>query len=65
MFQPNVVVLQGDSDSLSEDQLGCFDLTIKLYAMCVESVKSFNQSVLTLERVLDILNVCGPGHREP
>uniref|UniRef100_A0A2K6ESR9 Histone deacetylase 1 n=1 Tax=Propithecus coquereli TaxID=379532 RepID=A0A2K6ESR9_PROCO len=38
MFQPSAC----GSDSLSGDQLGCFNLTIKGHAKCVEFVKSFN-----------------------
>ncbi|EHB08651.1 Histone deacetylase 1 [Heterocephalus glaber] len=48
MFQPSAVVLQCGSDSLSGDHLGCFNLTIKGHAKCVEFVKSFNLPMLML-----------------
>uniref|UniRef100_A0A2K5ZI19 Histone deacetylase 1 n=1 Tax=Mandrillus leucophaeus TaxID=9568 RepID=A0A2K5ZI19_MANLE len=48
MFQPSSVVLQCGSDSLSGDRLGCFNLTIKGHAKCVEFVKSFNLPMLML-----------------
>uniref|UniRef100_A0A8I5ND05 histone deacetylase n=1 Tax=Papio anubis TaxID=9555 RepID=A0A8I5ND05_PAPAN len=48
MFQPSSVVLQCGSDSLSGDGLGCFNLTIKGHAKCVEFVKSFNLPMLML-----------------
>ncbi|XP_052325260.1 probable histone deacetylase 1-B [Oncorhynchus keta] len=48
MFQPSAVVLQCGADSLSGDRLGCFNLTIKGHAKCVESMKSFNLPLLML-----------------
>ena len=48
MFQSSAVVLQCGSDSLSGDRLGCFNLTIKGHAKCVEFVKSFNLPMLML-----------------
>ncbi|KAF7477214.1 hypothetical protein GHT09_011713 [Marmota monax] len=48
MFQPSAVVLQCGSDFLSGDRLGCFNLTIKGHAKCVEFVKSFNLPMLML-----------------
>ncbi|KAL1787411.1 histone deacetylase 1, partial [Sigmodon hispidus] len=48
MFQPSAVVLQCGSDFLSGDRLGCFNLTIKGHAKCVEFVKSFNLPMLIL-----------------
>uniref|UniRef100_A0A2K5YS57 Histone deacetylase 1 n=1 Tax=Mandrillus leucophaeus TaxID=9568 RepID=A0A2K5YS57_MANLE len=48
MFQPSAVALQCGSDSLSGDRLGCFSLTIKGQAKCVELVKSFNLPMLML-----------------
>ncbi|XP_078235980.1 histone deacetylase 1 isoform X1 [Pogona vitticeps] len=47
-FQPSAVVLQCGSDSLSGDRLGCFNLTIKGHAKCVEFIKSFNLPMLML-----------------
>lgn len=47
-FAPEVIVLQCGADSLSGDRLGCFNLTIKGHAMCVEYLKSFNLPMLVL-----------------
>ncbi|KAG8143011.1 putative Histone deacetylase protein [Naja naja] len=47
-FQPSAVALQCGSDSLSGDRLGCFNLTIKGHAKCVEFIKSFNLPMLML-----------------
>jgi histone deacetylase 1/2 len=48
VFQPGAVVLQCGADSLSGDRLGCFNLSIKGHADCVEYVKSFNIPMLVL-----------------
>ncbi|KAK6307127.1 hypothetical protein J4Q44_G00222750 [Coregonus suidteri] len=48
MYQPSAVVLQCGADSLSGDRLGCFNLTIKGHAKCVEYMKSFNLPMLML-----------------
>uniref|UniRef100_A0A8C9WDR7 Histone deacetylase 2 n=1 Tax=Scleropages formosus TaxID=113540 RepID=A0A8C9WDR7_SCLFO len=48
MYQPSAVVLQCGADSLSGDRLGCFNLTIRGHAKCVEYMKSFNLPVLML-----------------
>ena len=42
------VVLQCGADSLSGDRLGCFNLTVKGHAKCVEVVKTFNLPLLML-----------------
>jgi len=37
MYQPSAIVLQCGADSLSDDRLGCFNLTLKgqlVYLMC-------------------------------
>ncbi|KAL7980588.1 hypothetical protein Chor_001742 [Crotalus horridus] len=47
-FQPSAVALQCGSDSLSGDRLGCFNLTIKGHAKCVEFIKGFNLPMLML-----------------
>ena len=47
-FQPDVVVLQCGSDSLSGDRLGCFNLSMRGHANCVHFVKSFNKPTLVL-----------------
>ncbi|AOA61276.1 GQ67_02061T0 [Komagataella phaffii] len=41
-YQPSAVVLQCGGDSLSGDRLGCFNLSMKGHANCVNYVKSFN-----------------------
>lgn len=41
-FRPEAVVLQCGGDSLSGDRLGCFNLSMRGHANCVNYVKSFN-----------------------
>lgn len=48
VFAPGAVVLQCGADSLSGDRLGCFNLSLKGHADCVEFVKSFNVPTLLL-----------------
>lgn len=52
MYQPSAVVLQCGADSLSGDRLGCFNLTVKGHAKCVEVVKTFNLPLLMLGEVV-------------
>jgi histone deacetylase 1/2 len=47
-YQPDVVVLQCGSDSLSGDRLGCFNLSMRGHANCVNFVRSFNKPTLVL-----------------
>ncbi|KAL7410038.1 hypothetical protein BDY24DRAFT_190347 [Mrakia frigida] len=47
-YQPNAIVLQCGSDSLSGDKLGPFNLTMKGHAECVRFVKSFQLPLLLL-----------------
>lgn len=47
-FQPGAVVLQCGADSLSGDRLGCFNLSIRGHANCVQFVKSYNVPILVL-----------------
>merc|ERR1711939_13165 len=47
-YRPSAVVLQCGSDSLSGDRLGCFNLTMKGHANCVQFIKSFNLPTLIL-----------------
>jgi len=47
-YQPSAVVLQCGADSLSGDRLGCFNLTLKGHAKCVEFVKKYNLPLLLL-----------------
>jgi len=48
MFAPGAVVLQCGADSLSGDRLGCFNLSLKGHADCVEFVRTFNIPTLVL-----------------
>jgi histone deacetylase 1/2 len=48
VFRPSAVVLQCGADSLTGDRLGCFNLTIKGHADCIEYVKSFDLPLLVL-----------------
>nr|APW77291.1 Hdac2 [Hydractinia echinata] len=48
MYQPSAVVLQCGADSLSGDRLGCFNLSLKGHAQCVDFIKKFNLPLLML-----------------
>jgi len=48
MYRPTAIVLQCGADSLTGDRLGCFNLSLKGHADCVEFVKSFNLPMLVL-----------------
>ncbi|KAJ1917343.1 Histone deacetylase 2 [Mycoemilia scoparia] len=41
-YRPGAVFMQCGTDSLSGDRLGCFNLSMKGHAACVEFMKSFN-----------------------
>ncbi|KAG9393282.1 Histone deacetylase superfamily [Carpediemonas membranifera] len=41
-FRPGAIVLQCGADSLANDRLGCFNLSIAGHGECVSFVKSFN-----------------------
>lgn len=47
-YRPEAVVLQCGADSLSGDRLGCFNLSMKGHANCVEFVKKFGLPTLVL-----------------
>jgi histone deacetylase 1/2 len=47
-YQPEAIVLQCGGDSLSGDRLGCFNLSMRGHANCVQFVKSFNKPTLVL-----------------
>mmetsp|Transcript_41984 Transcript_41984/g.69862 ORF Transcript_41984/g.69862 Transcript_41984/m.69862 type:complete len:461 (+) Transcript_41984:65-1447(+) len=47
-FQPSVVVLCCGADSLSGDRVGCWNLSIRGHAACLEHVKSFGVPMLVL-----------------
>jgi histone deacetylase 1/2 len=48
VFQPGAIVLQCGADSLTGDRLGCFNLTLKGHAACVQFTKSFGVPTLVL-----------------
>ena len=47
-FQPGAVVLQCGADSLSGDRLGCFNLSIRGHADCVQFMRSYDVPLLVL-----------------
>lgn len=47
-YQPSAVVLQCGADSLTGDRLGCFNLTVKGHAKCLDFMKKFNVPILML-----------------
>lgn len=47
-YDPQAIVLQCGGDSLAGDRLGCFNLSMKGHANCVNFVKSFNRPTLVL-----------------
>ena len=47
-FQPGTVVLCCGADSLSGDRVGCWNLSIKGHAACLEHMKTFNVPLLVL-----------------
>jgi len=47
-YDPAAIVLQCGADSLAGDRLGCFNLTVKGHARCLEFVKKFNKPILML-----------------
>ncbi|KAF2755004.1 hypothetical protein EJ05DRAFT_513329 [Pseudovirgaria hyperparasitica] len=47
-YKPEAIVLQCGGDSLSGDRLGCFNLSMRGHANCVNYVKSFNLPTLVL-----------------
>merc|ERR1719445_1756278 len=48
LYQPSAIVLQCGADSLSGDRLGCFNLTLKGHAKCVEFMKKYNLPLMLL-----------------
>lgn len=47
-FQPGAIVLQCGADSVTGDRLGCFNLSIKGHASCVDYVRNLNIPLLVL-----------------
>ena len=48
VYRPGAGVLQCGADSLTQDRLGCFNLTLKGHAECVRYVKGFGVPLLVL-----------------
>jgi histone deacetylase 1/2 len=48
MYNPSAIVLQCGADSLTQDRLGCFNLTLKGHAECVKFVKSYGRPTIVL-----------------
>ena len=53
-YQPSAVVLQCGADSLSGDRLGCFNLTLKGHAKCVEFMKKYNLPLMLLGKIREL-----------
>lgn len=47
-YRPGAIVLQCGADSLAGDRLGCFNLSHKGHAHCLEFVKKFNVPLMVL-----------------
>ena len=47
-YQPEAIVLQCGTDSLSGDRLGCFNLSVEGHGECVQYMKNFNVPMLVL-----------------
>ena len=47
-FKPNVIVFQAGADSLAEDKLGPFSLSIQGHANCLKFIKKFDIPILLL-----------------
>ncbi|KAM9986619.1 hypothetical protein ACTFIY_011037 [Dictyostelium cf. discoideum] len=47
-YRPGAVVIQCGADSLTGDRLGCFNLTLRGHAQCIEFLKSFNVPLVVL-----------------
>eukprot|EP01102_Stenamoeba_stenopodia_P009700 TRINITY_DN2868_c0_g1_i2.p1 TRINITY_DN2868_c0_g1~~TRINITY_DN2868_c0_g1_i2.p1 ORF type:complete len:515 (-),score=87.52 TRINITY_DN2868_c0_g1_i2:82-1626(-) len=47
-YRPEAIVMQCGADSLTGDRLGCFNLSLKGHASCLEFVKKFNLPLLVL-----------------
>lgn len=47
-YRPEAVVLQCGGDSLSGDRLGCFNLSMRGHANCINFIKSFNLPTLVV-----------------
>lgn len=45
-YRPSAIVLQCGADSLAGDRLGCFNLSMRGHAQCVEFVKKFQVPIM-------------------
>lgn len=48
VYQPSAIVLQCGADSLAGDRLGCFNLSLKGHAECVDFIRRYNIPLLLL-----------------
>lgn len=48
IYRPGAIVLQCGADSLAGDRLGCFNMSLKGHAACVQYVKNFGVPLLVL-----------------
>jgi len=48
VYSPDAIVLQCGADSLAEDRIGVFNLTVQGHGRCVDFVKKFNIPMLVL-----------------
>lgn len=47
-FDPSVIIVQCGADSLGEDRLGCFNLSVQGHGTCIEYLKLFNKKMLVV-----------------
>ncbi|GAA97574.1 uncharacterized protein L969DRAFT_121876 [Mixia osmundae IAM 14324] len=47
-YRPGAVILQCGADSLAEDKLGCFNLSMRGHAECVQFMKTFDVPLIVL-----------------
>ncbi|KAJ6255217.1 histone deacetylase rpd3 [Anaeramoeba flamelloides] len=47
-YQPSAIVLQCGADTLTQDELGCFNLSIEGHGRCVKYIKKLNKPLLVL-----------------
>ncbi|XP_003385311.1 PREDICTED: histone deacetylase 1-like [Amphimedon queenslandica] len=48
VYRPSAIVLQCGADSLAGDRLGCFNLSLKGHAECVDFMRRFNLPIVLL-----------------
>ncbi|KAJ6244010.1 histone deacetylase rpd3 [Anaeramoeba flamelloides] len=47
-YQPSAIVLQCGADTLTQDELGCFNLSIEGHGRCVKYIRNLNKPLLVL-----------------